>query len=324
MTIPILFAKFKNCYGSPEIAPSAPFRHPIWVPNTFLEQGSLQSNVKTVVENWLNRQDGFLPSRVKQISRLLDMSSKPPEEENLPFLMDYVPEFFQRKCEEELNETPERKQTALQELRSMLQKNQTTSGIDFLEDFLVQYLRRHKYKTKPAMKMVENSVDIYRNHNYLIQSIPDKYFLLRSSTKWWRVLPKRCPDGCTILLVQVGLWNPDEFPFELYKKMVAMIFLQILRDPMTQINGIKFIQDFKGTSFQHLKYATPQTMYLFYQCTINSIPGRYKAFHCLNESIFLKTAWTIVKPFLSQKMRSREMYENDRDRRDQMIEGRSK
>ncbi|GBL60950.1 hypothetical protein AVEN_114129-1 [Araneus ventricosus] len=132
------------------------------------------------------------------------MSSKPPEKENLPFLMDYVPEFFQRKCEEELNETPERKQAALQELRSMLQKNQTTSGIDFLDDFLVQYLRRHKYKTKPAMKMVENSVDIYRNHNYLIQSIPDKYFLLRSSTKWWRVLPKRCPNGCTILLIQVG------------------------------------------------------------------------------------------------------------------------
>ncbi|GBL87417.1 hypothetical protein AVEN_203131-1 [Araneus ventricosus] len=37
---------------------TAQTRHPIWVPNSYVEQlFSSESDVKTVVENWLNGQD---------------------------------------------------------------------------------------------------------------------------------------------------------------------------------------------------------------------------------------------------------------------------
>ncbi|GBO36697.1 hypothetical protein AVEN_192425-1 [Araneus ventricosus] len=40
--------------------------------------------------------------------------------EILPFQMDYLPEFFRKKCETELRETPENKKKRMQELKTMI------------------------------------------------------------------------------------------------------------------------------------------------------------------------------------------------------------
>ncbi|GBL94753.1 hypothetical protein AVEN_244738-1 [Araneus ventricosus] len=62
MTIPIVLAKLENCCKSSSGKSGAyPHRAQIWhlirVPNTYLEQGSLQTMMwKTAAENWLNGQ----------------------------------------------------------------------------------------------------------------------------------------------------------------------------------------------------------------------------------------------------------------------------
>ncbi|GBM99592.1 hypothetical protein AVEN_261893-1 [Araneus ventricosus] len=62
MTTPILFPKLKNCRKgssgkSGATAHTAQIWYPIWVPNTYLEQGSLQkSDVKTAAKSCINRQ----------------------------------------------------------------------------------------------------------------------------------------------------------------------------------------------------------------------------------------------------------------------------
>ncbi|GBN59480.1 hypothetical protein AVEN_96114-1 [Araneus ventricosus] len=48
-----LMRKFKWEVWSPS---ADQIRHPIWVPDTYLEQGSLQSDGKADVDNWLNGQ----------------------------------------------------------------------------------------------------------------------------------------------------------------------------------------------------------------------------------------------------------------------------
>ncbi|GBO42800.1 hypothetical protein AVEN_219392-1, partial [Araneus ventricosus] len=105
-------------------------------------------------------------------------------------------------------------------------------------------------------------------------------------------------------------WNPRELPFEHIQSLFTILFIQLLRDPMTQINGFKIIHDFKGTSVQHLKFCTPRNLHLLYHGAINCVPGRYKEIHFVNDSFVLKTLWTILKPFLSEKIRNRGMVTN--------------
>ncbi|GBN21024.1 Alpha-tocopherol transfer protein-like [Araneus ventricosus] len=226
-------------------------------------------------------------------------------EKELPFHMSYIPEFVQKKCEEELNETPERKKQSIQELRKILANEKATKNIFFHDDLLVQYLRQSKYNTNKALNQLRN-LNAFRNKEVKIfETIPDEYFSTKPSTKYIIVLPKRSPDGCTVVLFQIGKWDPNELAFEDFKRIILLTFLQILRDPMTQINGFKFIHDFAGTRLQHLRYCTPQNLYLFYYISIYCIPGRYKEIHLLNETLVLRILWSVIKRFLSDKIRDR-------------------
>ncbi|CAL1275442.1 unnamed protein product [Larinioides sclopetarius] len=227
------------------------------------------------------------------------------EEKELPFQMNYIPEFAQIKCEVELNETPERRKQSIQELKKLLANDKSTEKICFHNDLLVQYLRHSKYNTNKALNQLRNLIVLRNKEEKMFQPIPDEYFSTKPSAKFLIVLPKRSPDGCTMVLFQIGKWDPKELALEDLKKMILVTFLQILRDPMTQINGFKIIHDFAGTSLEQIKYCTPQNLYLFYYISLYCIPGRYKEIHFINETPVLRFLWTIIKKFLSDKIRNR-------------------
>ncbi|GIY86151.1 alpha-tocopherol transfer protein-like [Caerostris extrusa] len=142
-------------------------------------------------------------------------------------------------------------------------------------------------------------------HSEEFKSIEDEYFSTKDSTKVIRVLPKRSPDGCAVVLLQFGKWDPDELEFMDFKRMIATCYVQMMRDPMTQINGIRAIFDYEGTSFRHFRYGTPQNLYMYYNMGFNCIPGRYRSTHFINHSVLLKPVWAFIKQFISAKMRSR-------------------
>ncbi|CAL1293364.1 unnamed protein product [Larinioides sclopetarius] len=93
--------------------------------------------------------------------------------------------------------------------------------------------------------------------------------------------------------------------------MAIFTFLQTLRCPMTQINGFKSIIDFKNTSIKYFRYINPSTLYLLYHVAFKCVPGRYKECHCINGSVVMKFAWTVMKPFLSAKMRQRVVFHSE-------------
>ncbi|CAL1275443.1 unnamed protein product [Larinioides sclopetarius] len=227
------------------------------------------------------------------------------EEKELSFDMSYIPEFFRGKCEVELNETAERKKQSIQELRKMLENDKSTEKICFHSDLLVQYLRHSKYNTNKALNQLRNLNALRKKEVKMFQPIPDEYFSTKPSAKFLVVFPKRSPDGCTMVLFQIGKWDPNELAFEDFKRIILITFLQILRDPMTQINGFKIIHDFAGSRLEQIKYCTPQNLYFFYYVSIYCIPGRYKEIHFINETPVLRFLWTVIKRFLSDKIRNR-------------------
>ncbi|GBN17600.1 hypothetical protein AVEN_25844-1, partial [Araneus ventricosus] len=100
-------------------------------------------------------------------------------------------------------------------------------------------------------------------------------------------------------------WEPAELSVDDFKRLTLSVYLQVLRDPMTQINGFQVIHDFSGTSAKHLRYCTPQNLYFLYHGAIHCVPGRYKKIHMVNESVALRALWTIIKNFISEKMSKR-------------------
>ncbi|CAL1278024.1 unnamed protein product [Larinioides sclopetarius] len=234
------------------------------------------------------------------------MSSKPLKiqgKEFLPLETGYLTESAIRKCKEELNETPERKAKRIEELRSLLEGNVKSEGIDFNDDFLVGYLRRNKYRLKDAQRQMLDLIDLYETEN-VFGSVPDEYLDLPSS-KFVNLLPFRCQDECAVLIFRWGKWDPSELPIERLKQTIVMVVCQALRDPMTQINGFKVIYDLDGLSYKHWKYFTPHNLFLFYNGIVNCSPARYKEVYIINENILLKLIWRVIKPVMSEKIKSR-------------------
>ncbi|GFS47838.1 alpha-tocopherol transfer protein-like [Nephila pilipes] len=125
--------------------------------------------------------------------------------EILPFEMKYLPDFVQKKLKEELKETPEKKRKSLLELKKMLDANeQLTGGVDFHEDFLTQYLRHSKYDIQRAFYHIRNMLLQRKKDRTLFDGIPDELFITKDSPKFFLLLPKRCPEGCTVIIFQYG------------------------------------------------------------------------------------------------------------------------
>ncbi|GBN72534.1 hypothetical protein AVEN_90093-1 [Araneus ventricosus] len=180
-----------------------------------------------------------------------------------PLHMDHVPEYFYQKALSELNETPETREVELNKLKDLLSADKLTTGIEFEEDFLQQFLRQRKYNSLKAFQCLQKYLNFRRSHSSIFQSIPDEHFKRSPSTELLSVLPYRCPDGCAIILCELGKWNPNDLSLEYLKRGAMASFLQPLRCPMTQITGYKIIHDFKDT-FKHIRYCTPQNVLLIY------------------------------------------------------------
>ncbi|CAL1293366.1 unnamed protein product [Larinioides sclopetarius] len=191
------------------------------------------------------------------------MSQERIEPECYPIHMNFLPDIFRKKAVKELHETPE-KSKELDKLKHLLSNDKTTAGIDFEEDFIRLFLRHNKYDVSKAFPYVRNFVNFRRNYSNLFINIPDEHFATKASTRFISVLPYRCPDGCTLILIELGKWNLDEFSLEDVERMAIFTFLQTLRCPMTQINGFKSIIDFKNTSIKYFRYINPSTLYLLY------------------------------------------------------------
>ncbi|PRD20284.1 UNVERIFIED_CONTAM: Alpha-tocopherol transfer protein [Trichonephila clavipes] len=90
-----------------------------------------------------------------------------------------------------------------------------------------------------------------------------------------------------------------------------MLFIQALSDPMTQINGFKIIYDFDGTSWKHMRFCTPRLAHFQYHFALECIPIRYKEVHLVNDSLILSAFWTLIKNFLSAKVKSRILFHSN-------------
>ncbi|GIY58982.1 hypothetical protein CEXT_23031 [Caerostris extrusa] len=232
-------------------------------------------------------------------------------EETYPLLMNFLPDAAVRKAEVELHETPENRLKGLKEIKKMLMMDKSTSNIDFEDDYLIQFLRHAKYNATRAFQRLRTMTIFKKKNSNLLIPLPDESFLTKSSPNFMLYLPKRCPDGCAIVLCRLGMLSPDEVSMTDIKRLFFISFTQTLRDPMTQINGVKIIHDFTNVSLRYLRHLTPSNLYLLKHASMDCVPARYKAVHIVNESIVMRAAWMIIHRFMTDKIIKRVIFHSD-------------
>ncbi|GFU43624.1 alpha-tocopherol transfer protein-like, partial [Nephila pilipes] len=115
-----------------------------------------------------------------------------------------------------------------------------------------------------STKLIQESKEIL---SFKMKHLPD--FVLKKLKEELKETPEKKRKGLLELKKMLDAkYDPNELPVEDFKRLVMMLFIQILRDPMTQINGFKFIHDFQGTTLLHLRQCTSSNLYLFYHAAI--------------------------------------------------------
>ncbi|XP_055944749.1 retinaldehyde-binding protein 1-like isoform X1 [Argiope bruennichi] len=226
-------------------------------------------------------------------------------EEILPFECGNVPEYFRKKAEAELHDSPDKRAQGLRQLKELIKKDKHTKHLEFEDDFLLQYLISKKYNIAKAFSFLKALVHLKKKHPEIFSGFSYEEISCSMSENVLTVLPWRCQDGCAILAAHLDNWDPEKLRIDDLKRSIAIYLLQSLQEPMTQINGFKVIIDAKSNPMKHLRYITPSNLYLLYHGTQECVPARYKDIHLVNESLTLKAAWFLVKPFLSDKIKKR-------------------
>ncbi|KAG8193028.1 hypothetical protein JTE90_028145 [Oedothorax gibbosus] len=220
-----------------------------------------------------------------------------------PLSIDYLPDEILAKAEGELNETPENKDRLLRELKIRAESDNETKDINFLDDFLRQFLRQSKYNVSKSFKRLQSFIKFRKQNENIFKNVEN---ITKSiDYQFCTPLPFRCREGCTITLFDYSKWSPSGITVEDLNRIGIIMYHQALRNPLAQVNGFKMIVDWKGSNFTQLRHTPPKSLYLAYKSFVACTPARNKEIHFVNEGAIWQATWTLLKPFMSEKMKKR-------------------
>ncbi|XP_044150947.1 alpha-tocopherol transfer protein isoform X1 [Bufo gargarizans] len=119
------------------------------------------------------------------------------------------------------------------------------------------------------------------------------------------VLRSRDAYGSRVLIYRIEKWDPKQFTaYEVFR--VSLITSELLvQETETQRNGIKAIFDLQGWRFVHALQITPNIANRIAAVMTDSFPLKVRGIHLINEPLFFYPVYSLIKPFLPEKIRQR-------------------
>ncbi|XP_061455873.1 alpha-tocopherol transfer protein isoform X3 [Rhineura floridana] len=120
------------------------------------------------------------------------------------------------------------------------------------------------------------------------------------------VLKERDPTGSKVVIYRIARWDPKMFTaFDVFR--VSLITSElIVRELDTQRNGVKAIFDLQGWRFAHAFHICPTVAKRIAAVLTDSFPLKARGIHLVNEPVFFRPVFALIKPFLSEKIKARE------------------
>lgn len=211
-------------------------------------------------------------------------------------------------AEKELNETAESRAEAIPKLRKLLEElPEEERPADVSDRILLRFLRARKFDVDRAYEVIVNLEKFRRAHPEYFTDLKGEEFREFYGQGFMRVL--RTPDKlgrCVSLLMPKRLASAD---LSVMMRWNMWSMERMSRNPHFQVNGMVIVEDFDNMSvMDSMRMSTKmppslmmQSMHYIQKCAAY----RLKGIMVFNQPTVMTYMFALVKPFMSQKMKSR-------------------
>ncbi|XP_001379317.1 alpha-tocopherol transfer protein [Monodelphis domestica] len=208
-----------------------------------------------------------------------------------------------------LNELPDLSpllQPGIRELRKRAEAEQSQNWpLPLTDAFLLRFLRARDFDLDLAWKLMKNYHKWREECPEITADLRPGTILGLLNSGYHAVLKSRDPTGSRVLIYRIAQWDPQLFTaYDVFR--VSLITSElIVKEVDTQRNGVKAIFDLEGWQFSHAFQISPSVAKKIAAVLIDSFPLKVRGIHLINEPIIFHTVFSLIKPFLTEKIKQR-------------------
>lgn len=173
------------------------------------------------------------------------------------------------------------------------------------DEFLIKFLRAKKFDYEKSFKMLQRYCAMRsRSPQNFGKSLPSlgKAVL---ECELQTVLPHRDSQARRVMILRLGRWDTSyTTPEDIFSTNLMCLEL-LAKEQRTQISGIVALVDMEGFGWEHMMQLSVDYIKNVVSLVQNSFPIRFREIHIINESYLFDMTYALVKPFLSEKIRTR-------------------
>lgn len=225
-----------------------------------------------------------------------------------PFQLNLSPlsEEGKKIASEELRETPEVVEAALNELKELLAQD-TSIHFDTDDALLKVFLRPCKFYAQSAyelMKRIANFREKYKDN--LDGLMPEDEKDAFTNHNVVNVLKDVDHKGRRVMIVNCGSkWDTKKVTSDNLFRMFYLIHIASLLEEETAVRGVVVIMDFDGLGFKQVASLNPIFSMKLLGFIQEAMPARLKEVHMVKQPFIFKMVWKIFSPMIGEKLGKR-------------------
>ncbi|XP_006634070.1 alpha-tocopherol transfer protein isoform X1 [Lepisosteus oculatus] len=209
-----------------------------------------------------------------------------------------------------LNDLPDDSSLLKPYLSRLRQKAKREEGdkryqMDLSDTFLMKFLRARDFDVDQSLKLLINYHKWRNECPEISANLHPSSVLGLLRNNYHGVLRSRDASGSRVLIYRIGHWNPKKYTaYEVFR--ISLITSElIVQEIETQRNGLKAIFDLQGWRFAHALQINPSLAKRISAVLTDSFPLKVRGIHLINEPIFFRPVFAMIRPFLSDKIKAR-------------------
>ncbi|KAM9349808.1 alpha-tocopherol transfer protein [Symphorus nematophorus] len=189
--------------------------------------------------------------------------------------------------------------------RRALQAGELPAVRTFSDGFLIKFLRARDFDVELSLKLLLNYQRWRRESPEISTCLSPSSVLGLLNTSYHAVLPQRDHTGSRVLIYRIGQWNPKDWTaFQVFR--VSLMTSEIIAtETETQRRGLKVIFDLQGWSLGHALQINPSLARKISSVLSDSFPLKVRGIHLVNEPMFFRPVFAMIRPFLPDKIKQR-------------------